>query len=107
MRVPSNNIFSWKLKTNNEQVAKYLCTKVIDLPVQMTDGIGSMLFKSMYHILGRDECTRYISQLMLQDVQADMHQANTRTSTSDRAAPASPSATGEADTVGWEYAGTS
>ena len=105
--MPSNSIFRWKLKTNNEQAARYLCTEVIDLPAQMTDGIGTMSFKSMYHILGRDECARYVSQLMLLDVQADMRQATTRTSTSDRAAPASPSATGEADTEGWEYAGTS
>jgi hypothetical protein len=37
----------------------------------------------MYHILGRDERTRYFSQLMLQDVQADMQQGTARTSTSE------------------------
>jgi hypothetical protein len=101
--VPSNLVFSWKLKTNTEQVARYLCTKVNDLPVQMTDGIGTVSFKSMYHILGRDECTRYFSQLMLQDVQADMQQATTRTSTSEGGAPAASSPTSADDPDGWEY----
>ena len=84
-------------------MAKYLCTKVIDLPVQMTDGIGTMSLKSMYHILGRDECNRYFSQLMLQDVQADMQQATTRTSTSEGGAPAASSPTDADDPNGWEY----
>jgi hypothetical protein len=100
--VPSNLVFSWKLKTNTEQVARYLCTKVIDLCVQMTDGIGTVTFKSMYHILGRDACTRYFSQLMLQDVQADMQQATTRTSTSEGGAPAASSPTSAAASDGWE-----
>ena len=91
--VPSNFVFSWKLRTNNEQMARYLCTKVIDLPVQMTDGIGTVSFKSMYPILGRDECNKYFSQLMLQDVQADMQQATTRTFTSEGGGPAASSPT--------------
>jgi len=96
-------VLSWKLRTNTEQVARYLCTKGIDLCVQMTDGIGTVSFKSMYHILGRDECTRYFSQLMLQDVQADMPQATTRTSNSEGGAPAASSPTPAAGSDGWEY----
>jgi hypothetical protein len=105
--VPSNFVFSWKLRTNTEQVARYLCTKVIDLPVQMTDGIGTVSFKSMYHILGRDKCNRFFSQLMLQDVQADMRQAPTRTSTSEGGAPAASSPTSADGSDGWEYTHTS
>ena len=101
--VPSNFVFSWKLKTSSEQVARYLCTKVIDLPVQMTDGIGTVSFKSMYHILGRDECNKYFSQLMLQDVQADMEQATTRTFTSEGGGPAASNASAADDQDGWEY----
>ena len=101
--MPCNFVVSWTLQTNSEQVARYLRAKVIDLPVQMTDGIGTVSFKSPRHVLGRDECNKYFSKLMPQDVQADVQQATTRTSTSEGGAPAASSPTFACDPDGWEY----
>ena len=49
-------IFTWQLHTNSLEVAKYLFTTLMDLPVSFADSaLCNMHFNSEYHKLAREE----------------------------------------------------
>jgi hypothetical protein len=57
----------WKLVCGHAQIAKHLCITIIDLPVTLQDGVGSLNFKSKFHKVAKKDLTTFFSRLAIKD----------------------------------------
>ena len=59
---------TWRLETNNEQAAMFICNSIIDLPVKQQDQLANMNFKSNHHKLGKHALSQYFGTLALKEI---------------------------------------
>jgi hypothetical protein len=62
---------TWKLLTHNAKVANWICTNLMDMAIGLNDCSANVNFKSTHHLLAKEQVKKYLSTLMIKDIQSD------------------------------------